>query len=228
MQRIFYWTALIAAFTLTTAQMVSEEIDEDRFSIEFGGGSLGKGIDMGYKVNEQFSLRANTNFGSFTMPGILGLATAGNGTLYDYQADMSATGLLANYDTGGVMFTAGVYYNNNDILISSTPLIGLNIGGTNYTASEIGVLYADTDFNNFAPYLGMGVDRPLFRFFPKLPFTYYARLGVLFQGSPNLTMTASAGGVAEADLALEAREFDEALTILEYYPVFTTGLSLKF
>ncbi len=231
MRKLFYLAGIIGALTLGAAPAVSEETYDGSLSGGLGFGTLGAGIDAGYAISDRWMLRGNANFGSFTMPDVIVAASTVNGFTYDYRADMATVGLLADFYPfggargGGLALTAGFYYNGNDFLMTSTPLIGMSVGGTPYAAPDIGTLSADTDFRAFAPYLGIGFDDSIFY---GVPVYYYFRAGILFQGNPNITMTASGGGVAADDLAREAKELEDALTLLEYYPVFSTGFMVKF
>lgn len=201
----------------------------DGFAFDAGFGMMGLGVSGSYALTDRLSIRGNVNFGEYDMPDILVLASTFNGISYDYEVDLLTAGILADFypfgGGSGLSFTAGVYHNSNEFALLSTPVVGMSIGGTPYTAAEIGTLRADTGFQDFAPYLGIGFDDD---FVFGLPIYYFVRLGILFQGNPNVVMTASGGGIAANDLATEARELEDALTILEYYPVFSTGLMVRF
>lgn len=231
MRKIFYIAGVIGAVMVGAGPAVSQETYDGSLSGGLGFGTLGAGIDAGYAISDRWVLRGNANFGSFTTPVTLLIAGAANGVEYSYKADMGTVGLIADFHpfgsarNGGMALSAGFYYNDNNFLATSTPLFGLSIGGTPYSALEIGTLSADTDFRAFAPYLGIGFDDSIFY---GVPIYYYFQLGILFQGNPNITMSASGGGVAADDLAREARELEDALTLLEYYPVFTAGLKVRF
>lgn len=198
--------------------------------ISAGGefGTLGFGVDGAFRVNDWLWLRGNANFGSFDLPEIMTSATSYGGIGYDFEADLMTVGVLADFyplGTGsGLSFSAGVYHNGNEFALLASPQSSITVGGTTYTPAQIGTLRAETTFEEFAPYLGVGFENS---FLIGLPVEFFARAGVLFQGSPSVTMT-STGSVTVTDLLAEANDLEDSLSNLEFYPVLSLGVLIRF
>jgi len=76
-----------------------------------------------------------------------------------------------------------------------------------------------------APYLGLGYDGTFQGF---VPVSFFFTGGVMFQGSPSVTVTESTGLISAADLAAEAAQIENDSSSLQYYPVFAVGMTISF
>lgn len=163
---------------------------------------------------------------------------------YDYDNSGAQAGI--NYDatlaldtlylTGNFRFplspfrvTVGAFSNGNELQMSSQDTGGadFNIGGTTYSASDVGTLKSVTSFANTAPYLGVGFD---FEVFGKAGLNL--DFGVLWQGSPTVTMEAdglAANVPAFQDaLELERLELENTVSNFKAWPVISLGLIYNF
>ena len=61
-----------------------------------------------------------------------------------------------------------------------------------------------------------------------LPVSFFITAGVLFQGSPSVTLTESTGLVPQGDLDAEAAQIEDDASNYEYYPVVALGLTISF
>ena len=123
--------------------------------------------------------------------------------------------------------TAGIFSNKNEVNLVSQSSATYDIGGMTYTGAEVGTLNAAVSFEKTAPYLGVGAD---FRIADTLGLNF--DLGVLWQGTPVVGMTAS-GPITldpnfQAELAAETVELQNALNNYKAYPVVSIGLSFNF
>ena len=112
----------------------------------------------------------------------------------------------------------------NKLHLSTSPAGAINIGGTNYSAAQAGTVNADLKYNKFSPYLGIGYGNP---FGKDSSFSFNVDLGVLYQGKPTATMTASGGGVTAADLRTEEAQLIHAVDA-RWWPVAAVGIAYRF
>ena len=102
----------------------------------------------------------------------------------------------------------------------------MDIGDTNYDSTQISNLDVTVDFNDIAPYVGIGFGNAV----KSAGFNFVADLGVIFQGTPKseISVTGTAANAAAADIAKEQADLDDALGSFKVYPVLAVGLSYRF
>ena len=119
--------------------------------------------------------------------------------------------------------------NNNEVNVLATPAGSYDIGGTTYSAADVGNMSGKIDFNSLAPYAGMGWGNALGK---DKRWGIVFDLGVVFQGSPNVDLTTNgllannAGFLAK--LAQEEQELKDELDEFDMYPVVSLGITYKF
>lgn len=189
--------------------------------VNLKAGTLGAGVEMSKSFSDKFSVGLGFNSYDFKT------TDSASDIDYDFNFDLQSVALLANYHpfSGVFRFTAGALYNKNELNLTGKPT-GTNyvINGQTYTAAQVGTLNGKLTFNSTAPYLGLGWgNRPGGR------LGLSADIGVLYQGSPKLTMSATgaAAGLA-ADIEQERRSAEEDLSDLKWYPVLSLGMYFRF
>ena len=224
-RKISYTIATLAGLAGTAAPAAA-----DGLAVGAGVGTLGFGVHAAKEVNSFLALRLNANVGTFTVPNMGLFATDFGGISYDVEADLKTVGLLADFHPLGVspigdgfVVTGGVYYNKNEINATTGP-VSVDVGGSGIVAVN---LVGNISFDEFAPYLAVGYDGT---FHSILPVAFFARAGVLFQGSPSVSLTdiSGSGFVNQTQLNTEAAQIEADLSNYEYYPVLTVGLSISF
>ena len=194
-----------------------------------GFSTLGYGVHASTEINSFLVMRLNGNFGNFTIPD-LGLVSGSTGGIdYDIEAQMGSIGLIADVHPlglspigAGLVLSGGVYYNMNEFELTTGP-ISVNVGGTNYGSID---LVANFSFDQtFAPYVGLGYDGT---FQGTIPVSFFMTAGVLFQGSPTVSLKDTTGTVSNADLKSEAKQMESDASNYEYYPVVGLGVSISF
>ncbi|MET0029521.1 MAG: hypothetical protein ABW101_17970 [Candidatus Thiodiazotropha sp.] len=183
-------------------------------------GSLGLSVEGGFGLTEQFSTRLGINRYQYDTTERV------DGNKYDLDLDWQSISLFADWHPFDVplRFTAGFLRNSNEIQ-GETGASSITIGDTLYR--DVG-LKADVDFRTFAPYLGLGWESGLFR---ERGWGFNVDLGVMYQGTGRVNLTATGMGadlVDPNDLAREEERFEEDLEDYRYYPVFSFGVSYKF
>lgn len=203
---------------------------------------------------------ASADFGVGVKAGTLGLGVEGRFSplpwldvrvglnSYDYddnglQAGINYDGTLAlenTYVTGNFRFplspfrlTAGAFSNDNEFSLQSQDSgnTSFDIGGSTFSAADVGTLQSTTSFSGAAPYLGIGYD---FELFGKVGLNF--DLGVLWQGDPQVTLDAtgleSAPAEVQAELlpALEAErlELENEVSDFKAWPVVSLGFVYNF
>lgn len=136
----------------------------------------------------------------------------------------------------GFRLSPGLVANGNELDLNGRPRAGqtFDIGGNTYTVDEVGSLNGNVDFNSLAPYLGVGWGNP---FGAGGNWSFSCDLGVVFQGSPNVTLTATPTNAfddpalrAELDRRVEAerRDLEDELDDFKYYPLVSIGITYRF
>lgn len=196
-------------------------------NIWFGvkAGTLGFGAEAAWRPIDWFDVRAGANFFDYDDTG----AQAG----INYDATLA---LDTYYLTGNFRFplspfrmTVGAFSNGNEVRMVSTDATAYLIGNNDipYSAADIGTLQATTSFDDFAPYLGAGFD---FEVLDRLGLSL--DFGVLWQGDPSVSLTASGllgtDAALLADLEIERQQLEDDLGDLKAYPVVSVGFHFNF
>lgn len=159
---------------------------------------------------------------------------------FDADLDMQTIAFTADFHPweNGFRLSAGISSNSNEFNLIGTPSAGetVDINGQQYDSSQVGSLEGAIGFKSSAPYLGIG-----FGHAPKAGkgWAFDADLGVLFQGEPiaSLTATCGSGDFAEGtdncntlkdNVAAEEVSFKEDAKDFDIYPVVSVGVSYRF
>ncbi len=192
-------------------------------------GTLGVGAEVGVGFTDFIKLRGVVQGLDWTLED-----KKVSGINYDFDLDFFTAGLLLDIHPLGIMpvggsfrVTAGALYNANKLSLEARPTQSVSVGGTDYAASDVERLDADVKFNNIAPYVGLGWGTS-----PSLlPFAFTADLGVLYQGSPRVSLNSpkanTTSGLAES-LEREQEEMKDDLSSWKWYPVAMVGFAIIF
>jgi hypothetical protein len=194
------------------------------------GGTLGAGLDVSVGMSESLGLRLQVNALSYNED-----VTESD---IDYNADLElkSAGLLLDWHpfSGVFRVSAGAFWNGNEATAVGRPTGGTyEINGVTYNAADIGSLNGQIDFESVAPYFGIGWASA-----PKAGrgMTFSFDLGVLYQGEPNVGLTATcAVGVPPAtctqlqsDVAAEQASLQEEVSDYKFHPVVSFGIGYRF
>jgi hypothetical protein len=185
--------------------------------------TLGAGAELGYDVNDRFTVRALAN-------GLnINHDTESSDIDYSGKLKLSSFGVQGDFrftPDGPLYVTAGVYANNNKVHATATPSGNTEVGGTTYTPQQIGTLTADGKFGGTAPYLGIGGRWGM----GAMEFT--AEAGAFFQGKPKVTLTSngtySSNPAYQSSLEQERQDLQDDLDDLKTWPVVALGLRYTF
>jgi len=188
--------------------------------------TLGIGPEVGFNFLPRLAIKGGAQWVSVSRD----LTSSG----IDYGASVkwrSFDVMLDLHALGPIHFSAGVIRNGNELNLSAAPSGTVTIGNTTYTAGQVGTISSKISFKKAAPYLGMDLVMG-----GKIAFLL--QLGAMFQGSPVLTYTATAGASLPPaaatqfnnEVQTEAAQVQTDLnsrSILKTWPVVGFGLQVK-
>jgi hypothetical protein len=211
------------------ATMLACNVANADTSIGLNAGTLGGGVELAHAFTERLGIRIGAN-------GLHYDSTETYQSIdYDSKLKLATGELLFDWFpfANNFRISAGAMYNGNKLTMVGKPSPGgtYTINGRPYPAAAVGTLDGQVDFSNAAPYFGLGYGRPIGR-----GFSLTADLGVLFQGSPHSTLTATCGpgtsaatcSLLQSDVAAEQVQLNDDLHKYQYYPVVSIGLAYTF
>ncbi len=190
-------------------------------------GTLGLGVDVAKSFGPQFSSRLGFNFGNVNS------SRTESGVSYDAKLNLSSIQLLGDYHPFGGSFriTGGLLSQSNKFGVTGKPDANgtYTIDNNTYTAAQVGNLTGEYQYgNSIAPYLGIGFGQPASE-----GFGFNADLGVMFTGSPKVSLTASNpafnnNSTTRDRLDRQERQTENDLKGFNVYPVLSVGVSYGF
>jgi len=199
--------------------------DSGRFAISGKVSTLGVGAEVTTQIIPSINARLGINVLGYDYSAIEGHVR------YDIDLQLrSFSGLLDWHPfDGSFRLSGGLLVNQNKLSMKARPTAPQRIGDKTFTPEQIGTLRGSIGFRDLASYVGIGwgnaveEDRRL---------GIVIDLGVAFQGSPNVSLTAD-GTLAtvptfQAELAKERRELADGMDAFRFWPVIALGVSYKF
>lgn len=189
--------------------------------------TLGVGPDLTIGLLDSLNIRAAGHWGSIDVDG------DGEDISYDCDLELSSGLITAEWHpfNGDFHIVAGAFINGNSFDASADIKANLSytLGGFTYTASEIGSLEGEIDYDSVGPYVGIGWGNPVGK---DSNFTYFIDLGIAYQGSGDVSLTATGTSANDptfiARLQEEEDDLQDDLDDFKYYPVISMGLTYKF
>lgn len=200
-----------------------------------GVGTLGYGVHVATSMTDFIGLRFNANFGEMDVPGMGLLSQSLGGISYDVDAKFATYGLIADFHPlalspigSGLVLQGGIYYNNNEFDFTADVLNGTSLGTVGTISADARLLGTMSFDSKWAPYVGMGYDGT---FQGLLPVSFFLTGGLMFQGSPSVSLTsnnATVNSTLAAELAQEAQQMEDSASSFKYYPVLSMGVTISF
>ena len=196
--------------------------------VGFGGtlGTTGVGAEVKYTPDSRLMLR-----GSYQ---VLNFESTLDIDDIEYDGDVDADTFggfvdLAPFGNGFIV-SGGAYVGDKVVDLVATPSSNVEIGGMDFTPEQVGTLDARAEFDNVAPYLGIGYDGYLN---PRREWSFNARAGVLFAGSADVSLLSVNGEFSDnplfvQELRREVEQIEEDIEDYKYYPVVTVGVTRRF
>ena len=203
---------------------VSTGFGQDTF-IGIKAGLLGAGFEVERSFTDTIGARVGVNYFPYDYN-----ATEDD-IDYDFELQLLTLGVFLDWHPfkGSFRFTGGMIYNGNSLDATAKSATTFDIGDNTYSGSQVGTLSGEIDFNDFAPYAGLGWNTA---FGKEGHWGFIFELGVIFQGSPTAKLSAT-GTLANdpgfrADLSKEEKNLQDDLDSFEYYPVISIGFNYRF
>lgn len=213
-------------FTLALLIVASTAHAEGNVALGARISTLGVGPEVSLGLSDDLTVRGAAHWGSYSVDG--------DTDDIEYDCDLNLASGLATVEwnvlAGGFHIDAGMLFNGNNIDASAKATNGtVTINDVDYNAGVVGTIKGEIDFKPVVPYLGLGWGNPVGA---DTTWTFFCNLGVVFQGSPDVSL--SADGVLGTNatflqnLQQEEQELQEDMDAFEYYPVIALGLTYKF
>lgn len=220
-----FLASLIISFLLISINMAYAGRGDLGMALK--AGTLGAGIEGTVGIIDNVNARLGFNY--FSMDYDL---TESN-VEYEFDLDLMSISLLLDWHPvkkNGFRLTAGAMYNGNEFDATGQPTAGnYTINNTTYTAAQVGTLTGRVDFDDFAPYVGIGYGNAVGK---NKRWNFVFDLGVMYQGSPDVTFstngTLASNAAFLSELEAERRQLEEELDDFTFYPVISFGISYKF
>jgi hypothetical protein len=192
-------------------------------------GTTGIGGDVAFELVPTLSARVGYSYLSFST------TVDSTDVKYDAKPKLSNGNLFLDFAPLGPIFrfTGGVILNSNRVDVNAQATNGTyTLGGATYPAAAIASLSGTVKSGNAAaPYLGIGTGRVA-----GAGVNFYADLGVMFQGTPKATLTATCGPATPAALCSqiqasavrEAADLQDSIRNFKYFPVASIGVTIGF
>lgn len=214
---------LKTGFVLSVLLAAAAAHAERNFGLGVKAGTLGLGVEGTWRPVPYFDLRIGANGYDYDDDG------SQAGVNYDATLELDTVYATANlrFPLSPFRVTAGLVSNGNEFKMASTDAATFDLGGTVYTAADVGNLTSTTSFESTAPYVGIGYD---FSMLGKVGLNF--DLGVLWQGDPNVTLGAD-GLLAndpgfQAALEAERLELVDEMKDFRAWPVVSLGFVVNF
>ena len=214
---------IVAALTTVLLAALPLSADPGRLAIAGRAGTLGLGGDVMINILPDLNLRLGV--------GALDLVVRGVPRVGDFELDLLTFPVTLDWYPFDDKFyvSAGVVFNETDVTLDASYSGTVDIGGTTYTAAEVGVLSGGLGFENVAPYIGIGWGNAFGR---SRRWGFLADLGVAFTGSPDVALSATGTLAADptfrANLERERADIEEDLEDFKIYPVLSMNLYFRF
>jgi len=206
-----YWRSILAVVLVAAAGSTQAA------GVGVRAGTTGLGADFGWDMAP-------------TLGGRIGLSGMNFNTdvdtsdvRYDAKVKLANLNLFLDWSPlGPFRITAGFIANNNKVDLTGQPSSG---GSFPAGSSLTGTVKPDKDF---APYLGVGYGNVWTK-----GVNFYFDLGIMFQGSPQVSLSCQPSGsaqcvAAQSQIAAEQQRVQNELDKFKYYPVLNLGITIGF
>ena len=218
--KVLQSTAIVLLLTIFSAGPAQADND---FAVGVKAGTLGLGLEVIWQPLTYLDLRIGANAFKFTDDGDVA------SIYYDQELSLESVYGTANihFENSPMRVTVGYYSNGNELLLVNDQMLDQEIGGVIYPGAGIGTLSSTTVFANGAPYFGIGYDFAIGE-----NFGLIADVGVLWQGDPEVTLTAD-GALSgdpgfQAALEAERQELEDDLSDFKAWPLLQLGFVYRF
>jgi hypothetical protein len=192
----------------------------DRVGIGVKAGTLGLGVDVTGRITNWLGIRGSYNTADVSHSDEV------SDIKYDGDLALGAYGLLLDFHPfkNNFRLSAGFMRNRTGIDLTGEPTTDTEIGDNTYTPAQIGTLTGDVVFKEDVPYFGIGYGSAAKG--PKR-VRFLFDLGVIDQGSGDVSLTSSTGLVLQSDLDKEVQDIEDDIEDYNLWPVLAFGISFR-
>jgi hypothetical protein len=217
---------------LTLCCAFTTAVQADGLGVYVNGGTTGFGLGLAGSMSENVTGRLSFDTWKKTITQ--------NNSDGDYKGDLKLqnVSLLGDWYpfSGAFRTTLGLVANGTKATLSATPSGSgtYTFNGNSYTASDLGSYSGELKFSSMAPYLGIGWGNPVAK---DKTWGFVTDIGVLFQGSPKVTSTATCGAAIlgtptctqlQSDVAAGTTKLETDMKNYKFWPVISIGVSYHF
>lgn len=196
------------------------------FGVGAAIGTTGATIEAKTSFADKFMVRGSFNYLEFN--------TDQDYDGIDYDADLNLTtfGGFVDFAPFGNAFvlSGGAYFGEKSLDLLANPTGPVNIGDETFSPEQVGTLVGEVKLKSVAPYLGLGYDSFLTS---KSNWSFNARAGVMFTGSPEPSLTSMGGTLSDnatlqEEIRAEVDRIRDDADNYKYYPVVSIGVTRQF
>ncbi len=217
----------IATSLILTSLLLTGTVYAQGWALGGKAGTLGLGVELTKSITPHFNLRGGFNNFKYSED------YEDTNVTYDGDLNLRTFGGFIDWhpaSRGIFRFTAGVLSNGNKADLTGIPTGGsFDIGGNSYPAASVGTLSGSVDFIAVSPYAGIGLGNSVGK---TKSFSFSAEMGVLYQGSPEVNLSASGFITSDptfmANLQQEENDINNSIEEYKYWPVIALGMSYRF
>jgi hypothetical protein len=198
-------------------------VADNNFGIGLKAGTLGIGVEGMWRPLPYMDIRLGANSYEYDYDGTQA------GVNYDATLNLETFYATLNFHfpVSPLRISLGAYSNGNGFDLVSAETGSYDIGGTTFTAADIGQLTSTTSFSSTAPYLGFGFD---FSIGGKVGLNM--DFGVLWQDEPTVSMNTT-GLLANdptflAAVETERQQLQDDMSSFKAWPVISLGFVFNF
>ncbi|MBB3047651.1 hypothetical protein FHR99_001917 [Litorivivens lipolytica] len=224
---------------LTLLLLTFSTASQAQITTRLQASDIGLGAEVGYRWESPFGLRAGFLVGDldvdFEAEDNNGIQ--GDELEYDSDVDLENSYLLADWHPWNGIFrvSAGTFFNNSGATVitrcnAQAPVQQLatcEFGNSRYSSAVLGEVTTKVDFDQVAPYLGIGWGHRA-----QNGFAFNADLGVIHVGAAKVEMTSSGSCGSDPQcreqIEQEEKEIQDELDKYEWLPFVSLGVSYHF
>jgi predicted nucleic acid-binding Zn ribbon protein len=233
MSALAKWAVAVAALTLGCLAVPAASAATPDFALAVRAGTPGVGLDLDLGLSPSFGVRVG--YAGFNINHNVDTSDVN----YDGRLKLrEVTGLLDWYVLrGSFHLTAGIASNSTKLDVVGQPSQSTyTINGNTYSSSQLGSLTGELKFgNSVSPYVGFGWGNPAGE---NGHVHFLFDVGALYGGTPSVTLTAQCGPAAppgspvcsqaQSDVTSEEVKLRHKADILQWYPMVSLGIGVRF
>ncbi len=199
---------------------------QENFAVTIGGGTPGGTLEGQYRLNDTFQVRGGVNYFNYDADF--------NADDTDYTGDLEFSGgglfVDAHPFDNSFFVTGGAYIGKKAVDLEITSGENLVIGGVTYTPADYGTVVGEAEFEDIAPFLGLGFDTT---FTGNSSWGFQLIAGAAYFGSADIELMSVGGTLSDNPIIVDEVErqrveLENEVEDYKIYPILQAGLSYRF